>query len=76
MKVIGMREVDRVSKISGKHYKALNLYVVFKGSNITGEGCEVLFLMKDNCYPGIAVGDDIKVSYNRFGNVEAVERVM
>lgn len=74
MKVIGFKEVDRVSQKTGRAYKALNIYVTYQSTNITGEGCEVLFVMQDSCYPGIAIGDRIRVSYNRWGNIEAVER--
>ena len=76
MKVIGIREQERTSKSTGRSYMAVYLHCSFKDKNIEGLGVERLFCMKENCDPDIKIGDEIKVMYNRFGNVESVEKVM
>lgn len=75
MKVIGMRRVD-FSAQDGNRITGYSLYCTFPiGKGGTGEGCDKIFLSdnkiaQSNYLP--QVGDEINVSYNRFGKVDAV----
>jgi len=76
MKVIGIKEQERTSKSTGNKYTAVYLHCTYPDKNMQGQGVERLFCKKENVAPNIRIGDEIKVSYNRFGNVESVEKVM
>lgn len=73
MKVIGMKEQERTSKSTGRSYMAVYLHCTYEDRSVRGQGVERLFCMKEAVAPGINIGDEIRVLYNRFGNVESVE---
>ena len=76
MKVIGIREQECISKKTCNKYMAVILHCTYTDKNIQGQGVERLFLKKENVAPNIRLGDEIKVSYNRFGNIDTAEKVM
>lgn len=73
MKVIGISEQERTSKTTQRSYIAVYLHCTYDDKRVRGQGVERLFCMKEAVSPNIGIGDEIKVLYNRFGNVESVE---
>lgn len=73
MNVIGMRKFEYKSKRSGEIYPAANLYCTEDRKGVAGKACFDLFC-KAELVPGdLAVGDEVRVFYNRFGSVESME---
>lgn len=71
MKVIGLQKVTGTNK-KGEQYTGVRVYGTYLSNKVNGMACESVFLNDKYC-PGadaLAVGDDIRITYNRFGNVE------
>ena len=75
MKVIGMQVKDVVSKKTGNPYKAAILFVTYESKNVTGLAAMQIDTTVDRVPDDIALGDEVNVLYNRFGNVESVEKL-
>lgn len=75
MKVIGMQVKDVVSKKTGNPYKAAILFVTYESKNVTGLAAMQVYTTVDRVPVDIALGDEVNVLYNRFGNVESVEKL-
>ena len=75
MKVIGMQVKDVVSKKTGNPYKAAILFVTYESKNVTGLAAMQIYTTVDRVPDDIALGDEVNVLYNRFGNVESVEKL-
>lgn len=75
MKVIGMQVKDVVSKKTGNPYKAAILFVTYESKNVTGLAAMQVYTTVDRVPNDLALGDDVNVLYNRFGNVESVEKL-
>ena len=75
MKVIGMQVKDVVSKKTGNPYKAAVLFVTYESKNVTGLASMQIFTTVDRVPDDISLGDEVNVLYNRFGNVESVEKL-
>lgn len=73
-KLIGMRRFSYKRKSDGQQIDACNLYIVYPGGkDVIGEMCEAVFCKSELVPKELKVGDSIRVFYNRFGSVEAVE---
>lgn len=75
MKVIGMQVKDVVSKKTGNPYKAAILFVTYESKNVTGLAAMQVYTTVDRVPGDVAIGDEVNVLYNRFGNVESVEKL-
>ena len=75
MKVIGMQVKDVVSKKTGNPYKAAILFVTYESKNVAGLAAMQVYTTVDRVPDDIALGDEVNVLYNRFGNVESVEKL-
>lgn len=75
MKVIGMRKFEYTSKKSGNKYQSANIYCTYESPDTLGLRCESVFLSADKVPGDLQIGSEIRVLYNRFGNVEALEMV-
>lgn len=75
MKVIGMQVRDRTSKKTNRDYKEAILYCTYTSSRVTGTAVERVSCLAETVPDGLQLGDEINVFYNRFGSVEAVERI-
>lgn len=75
MKVIGMRKFEYTSKKSGIKYQSANIYCTYESSDTLGLCCESVFLSADKVPGELQIGSEIRVIYNRFGSVDAIEMV-
>ena len=69
-KIIGVQNVDYVSKKSGKQVKGVTLHVTYEDNSIAGLGSDNFFISDQilDC-SGIFAGDVIKiVGFNLYGN--------
>ncbi len=80
-KVIGIEYKDYVSKRTGKPTQGYNLYTtqVFgadeKPAKLVGDCCFSFWIRPENMpEKELKVGEKVSFSYNKFGNVETVER--
>ena len=75
MRVIGLRQVDFKAQ-DGNKVQGLSVYVTFPiEENGTGEACDKLFLSASKVVMMEKipqVGDEINVTYNRWGKVQDV----
>lgn len=75
-KLIGMRRFSYTRKKDGQTIDACNLYLVSPGGkDVVGEMCEAVFCKSEVVPKNLKVGDNLRVLYNRFGSVEAIETV-
>lgn len=77
MKLVGFRKFEYTSKRTGQIYPACNLYVTYppkENSDTVGLVCESIFCPVSSLgtYQP-KVGDEIKVYYNRYGSVDAID---
>lgn len=73
MKVLGVETVDYVSRKTGNHVTGIRLHTGFEKRNCDGVAVEAFFCKTAAFEGGVpAVGDEIRVAYNRWGNVEEV----
>lgn len=73
-KLVGFRRFQYKRKSDGQQIDACNLYLVSPGGkDVIGEMCEAVFCKSDLVPKDLKVGDSVRVYYNRFGSVEAVE---
>lgn len=75
MKVIGMQVKDVVSKKTGNPYKAAIIFATYESKNVTGLAAMQVYTTADRVPDDLSLGDEINVLYNRFGNVESVEKL-
>jgi hypothetical protein len=73
MKVIGIK-VSNFKTADGTTVEGFNIYMTYplSGEGVAGEGCERIYITKskiEKCDYMPQVGDDVEVSYNRFGKV-------
>lgn len=68
----GIQKITGTSKKTGKPYSGFRLYCNEDRKNVDGHACFDVYV-PDNKFPdGLQVGDEIGISYNRFGSVESV----
>ena len=72
--VLGVRKTQRTSK-NGVNYIGVNVYLAYEDPSVKGLGCMDVFAMSNNVPDDLRSGDHVHVIYNRWGRVEAVERV-
>lgn len=73
-KLIGMRRFSYTRKKDGQTIDACNLYLVSPGGkDVVGEMCEAVFCKSEIVPKELKIGDNLRILYNRFGSVEAVE---
>lgn len=70
--VLGIQDVNYVSKKTGKKVQGMNLHCMFKQKNVIGESVEKLYISSNIDSPIVKVGDEVDVFYNRFGSVDEV----
>ena len=80
MKVIGLKP-SNFDTPDGKHIEGFNLYCVYpmSGDKGIGDCAERIYLTLDKlvkCGYTPKVGDEINVTYNRFGKPETINLVM
>lgn len=73
MKVIGIKKVSYNRKSDGQHIEGMEIHYSYISKNIDGEGVETAFVGQtviENEGGIVPVpGDEIDLSYNRFGRV-------
>lgn len=79
MTVFGLEKVDYVSKKSNQRVEGLNLHCVsdyIETDKMTGQQVERIFIsVRSQAWASIQkvkIGDDVRVLYNRYGNVDDV----
>lgn len=75
MKVIGFRK-SQFTGGDGDLVKGMNIFVTYPSDKGEGEECERLYLtekrLAENGYK-LAIGDEVKPEYNRFGKIVGLE---
>lgn len=74
-RVVGIEDVNYVSKKTGQPVSGVNLHVTFPLNEQKGEGEAVEKIYCKQSLEGIdsiSVGDDVEIYYNRFGGVEEI----
>lgn len=77
MKVLGVRNLD-FKDDKGNVIQGVNVYVSFPEDGVRGEMTDKLFLSLnkfDSICQLIKPGDEIEVTYNRFGKISKAELV-
>lgn len=77
MKVIGIENVNYNSKKTGKPVSGIALHCSYEKDNVKGEAVERYFISaaaqdafrEASC---VALGDEINVFFNRYGNISGV----
>lgn len=70
-KVVGVENVDYVSKKTGKSVKGIKLHMLDKSDNVIGYVASQEFLSeKVDC--SVKVNDEVQLFYNKFGQVTSV----
>lgn len=75
MKVLGVRVLNFTDE-KGNQIQGVNVYVSFPEDNVQGEMTDKLFLSLnkfESICEVIKPGDEIEVTYNRFGKISKVE---
>lgn len=73
MKVVGIENVDYVSRKTGNHVTGIRLHTSFEKRNCTGVAVESYYCKPAAFSQGLpSVGDEIKLSFNRWGNIDEV----
>lgn len=80
MKVIGMKESNFVTK-EGTQIEGFNIYLTYAltGDNAKGCGCNRVYITRAKLENGgymPELGDEVTLTYNRFGKVAAILPVM
>lgn len=75
IKIIGIERGERVSKKTGLPYAALVIYATYSKPTCDGACADTIFCKAEAAPRDLAVGDEIRPLYNRFGSVEVIERV-
>lgn len=75
MNVIGVETVDYVSRKTGNHVTGIRLHVSYEKRNCEGVAVESYYC-KPSAFPdGVpGLGEEVRVSFNRWGNVQEVSR--
>lgn len=74
MTVIGIEPVNYTSKKTGNPVSGTRLFVTFERKSCVGLASEGIFCNSRAFPDGVPnVGDEIRVFYNRFGQVDQVE---
>lgn len=71
-KVIGVKNVDYVSRRSGRPVKGYSLYLTYERNDVDGLACEDVYVSTERINDVPYVGDLCSVYYNRYGSVESV----
>lgn len=75
VKLLGINTVDFVAT-NGEQIKGTNLFVSYPDENVTGERTDKFFVRPEIAIPGkIKIGEQISLSFNHRGRVEAVELI-
>ena len=77
MKIIGIKSSSFVSERDGATINGVNLYVTYPmaGEGAQGMACEPLYLTDNRlaqCRYPPRLGDEINISYNRYGKPAAI----
>lgn len=70
--VIGIKNVNYVSKKSGKNVNGLMVYFTQPIKDGVGLSADSVFVSHDVA-GNIVPGDDVKIYYNKYGNVCSIE---
>ena len=73
--IIGVKNVDYVSKKTGNRVTGFNLFVTHEEDGVEGLASDRIFVSTSNIDFEPAVGVLCDVRYNRFGSVESVIEV-
>lgn len=73
-KIIGFRHASGNNK-QGQPFDGYNVYVTYEAKDVSGLCCERLWVPMSVIAPGqvFNVGQEIAVSYNRYGRISAIE---
>lgn len=72
-KVIGIKNVDYVSKKTGKSVVGITLYLTEPAGDVKGMSCDSVYVSSaSHAYEDAklcALGDNVEVGYNKFGQI-------
>lgn len=71
MKVVGMRKINFKAE-NGDQISGTRIYCTFEDDHIDGVGTEAFFLSDKKMDVPVYVGDEIAISYNKYGKVDKV----
>jgi len=72
VKVLGIQNVDYISRKTGNPVKGVTLHSVYKDSQVNGDAVGNIFVSDNlglSCIPELAVGQTVDVVYNNRGFV-------
>lgn len=78
MKVIGWQKIEFTPKGETEPVRGFNIFVTEERRNVEGEAADRLFISEQRareCGFNPKLGDEIEVSYNRWGKVQSIEVV-
>lgn len=78
MNVLGIKRISYDRKKDGQHIEGIEIHYTYQAKNIEGLGVETAFVGQTIVEEAGMVprpGDEIKLSYNRFGRVNGYEIV-
>lgn len=71
-KYVGYKEIDYVSKKTGKPVKGKNLYITYPADNVVGIVAEDIYVSSLMDITGLVIGQEMDVFFNRYGSVEQI----
>lgn len=77
MEVLGIKKGSFVDKSTGSTITYCHLHVADQDKNVDGLAVEVLKIPQGMLDKGnqVNVGDEISVTYNKFGRIETIEKL-
>lgn len=75
LEVVGFARSHFKPQDSGNEITGWNIYTQSEDDNVTGVRTERFYLNDGKCDYVPALGDCIRVLYNRYGKVDAIERL-
>lgn len=74
-KVVGIKNVDYVSKKSGRNVQGTELHVLYNDNNVAGKAVDKIYCGKNIVLKDVHIEGEIDVYYNKFGQVDFVENL-
>lgn len=72
--IVGYENVKYKSSKTGNMVEGVRLYLHYLNDKIFGVGCETIFV-KEELFDGLGLGDQIEVSYNKYGNISKLAKI-
>lgn len=74
-KVVGIKNVDYVSKKTGRNVQGTELHVLYNDNNVSGKAVDKIYCSKNIVLKDVHIDCEIDVFYNKFGQVDFIQNI-